>query len=63
MSFSVKHNVLCVSGPFAQQNNKAEQGQQGPSSYGLTVWRLLNEAPHFELVLPHDYTENTYSYR
>ena len=60
VTFSVKHNVLCISGPIDHQGSKVSE--QGPSNYGLTIWRLLNEAPHFDLVLPHDYNENA-SYR
>ena len=62
VSFCTKHNILCVTGPISQQQNNNQTAEHGPSKYGLTVWRLLNEAPHFDLVLPHDYTENS-SYR
>ena len=57
VTFSYKHNVLCVAGPISNQNSKILQ--DGPSNFGLTVWRLLGEAPHFDLVLPHDFTENS----
>lgn len=54
VAFSSKHNLLCVAGPFS---NKSSSDQVGPSSYGLTVWRLIGEPPHYEIALPYDYVE------
>ena len=57
VAFSHHHNLLCVSGPIQNGQKEAISDENGPSIYGLTVWRLTNEQPHYELVLPHDHVE------
>ena len=44
--FSQKHGLLCVAGPA-----------QSKASHGLSIWRLLNEAPHYASVETHDQEE------
>lgn len=56
VSYSCKHGLLCVAGPLNTTSTSSMAGdEKGPSNYGLTTWRLLNETPHYDLVLPHDH--------
>jgi WD40 repeat protein len=55
VSFNDKHSLLCLAGPVRGQGSLGDS--TGPSSYGLTTWRLLGDTPHYEMLLPHDYIE------
>ena len=55
VSFSNHHNLLIVAGPIqTQQQSTNKDATKGPSAFGLSVWRLLSEAPHYQRVEPHD---------
>ena len=57
VSFSTTHSLLCVAGPLQSQQQSNKDAIKGPSAFGLSVWRLLNEAPHYQRVDPHDAAE------